>query len=229
VAAQTDWSVSNQIEPALHLLGEDWSVYHPMTPRTVEARTALFCQDTRLEWVHWVVRGIVKLTHLDQGGKQVILGLRYSGSQLGLETAILEMPSSVTATSVTTCQITRVPSQLVRQVLKTNPRLAWDAHRMLAAEVNTHVGHLTHFACQTTRSRLLLLIAEFSSMQHVPGRRSDAIHIPLRRTELAQILGVTPEHLSRMLTELQKEGRISLGKRTVVIHDDQPGTLANRA
>jgi len=28
--------------------------------------------------------GIVKLTPLDQGGKQVILGLRYSGSQLGL-------------------------------------------------------------------------------------------------------------------------------------------------
>jgi len=41
--------------------------------------------------------------------------------------------------------------------------------------------------------------------------------LPLRNWELAQLLGVTPEHLSRILRDLTKEGIIRRAKGWILV------------
>jgi CRP-like cAMP-binding protein len=49
--------------------------------------------------------------------------------------------------------------------------------------------------------------------------KSARVNLPLTRVEIAQLLAITPEHLSRVLNVMEQEGIIRRDKGTILIPD----------
>jgi len=178
----------------------------------------LFQQGCPAEDVYFIGSGLVKLTILDQGGTEVIVCLRSAGWILGATAVILKESHQTSAATLTRCQLQRVLAADLRKLLKSNPELSWCVHEIHSRELRTHLERLTALATQSARSRLTHLLS-----QVIQGSDSDvstqeyALKIPLRQWEIAQLLAITPEHISRLLKSLERDGLVRRQKSILVI------------
>src|SRR5215471_11637862 len=195
----------------------DWGVVRSYSPRS-----ELFQQGTPADDVYFIHQGMVKLVWGEASGKQTILGLRGDGCLIGV-------PAVVTGELCPTSAVTLVPSVMQRitaekflQRLQTDPDFAWQIHQIQSLEVHEQLNWLGEMACCLARSRLRRVFSRLTDVSNVKkeGTRS-RVQLPLKQREVAELIAVTPEHLSRLLHELSKDGLLHLQDGWIVIPDTQ--------
>jgi CRP-like cAMP-binding protein len=67
----------------------------------------------------------------------------------------------------------------------------------------------------TANIRLKRLVLELVPELNGAGSPNTEVRLPFKQWEIAQMLGVTPEHLSRLLRRLEKEG--FLGRKGTIL------------
>jgi CRP-like cAMP-binding protein len=132
--------------------------------------------------------------------------VRQSGTLIGVEAAIAHEPNLASAVTVTECSLKRFPTRQFCEVIRQYPDLSWHLHQLNASELLEARAALlelkSHSADRRLKRLLLQVIPELGSTH----RHNGSVRLPLRHWEIAQVLGVTPEHLSRLLKRLEKEG-----------------------
>jgi CRP/FNR family transcriptional regulator, anaerobic regulatory protein len=191
--------------------------------------TTLFLQgDPSLE-VFYIERGLVKLIHLDESGQELAIGMKSQGSLLGAASVILHEPYPFTATTITSCALSRIPADLFLHIVKTDEKFSWYLHEVHSREVHRHVSQLTALKYLSARQRFERFLLQFlSPIQLHEQQTSIKIRLPLKRWEIAQLIGVRPEHLSRILQKIKREGllheedgcMIVSDVRKIRVHDD---------
>lgn len=178
-----------------------------------QAYTVLIQQDTPSDAVYYLDKGSVKLTWVDQAGHEVIAGLRHHLWIIGAPAVLLEKPYSFTATTLTQSSMRCIAAGKFLHLVKTHPDFALHLIRMLSLEVFNQGKKLVIMGCIPAKDRLKNLFGRVIHNMHVPGKSQKQIKIdlPLKHKELAQVVGVTPEHLCRLLKEMEREKLI---KRT---------------
>ena len=81
---------------------------------------------------------------------------------------------------------------------------------MLSGEIFIHGKNFVNLGCLPAKDRLKRLLYEIIiELEHPPDLRQQIkIQVPLKHREMAQMIAVTPEHLSRLLKALEREGVI---------------------
>lgn len=182
------------------------SVYSPGV-RLVEQGSA--CSE-----IYFVRAGLIKLQSTDSEGHETIIGIKRSGRLVGVEAAIMHKAHLVSAVTVTECRLHRFSANRFLGLIQENPTLSWHLHEMSASELRETTVALMEAKSQSAVIRLKRLVFELvPDLNRTPERRT-ALRLPFRHREVAQILGVTPEHLSRLLRRLEKEG--FLGQRGAI-------------
>src|SRR5262245_49627170 len=87
-------------------------------PREFPPATPLFVQGNEAQEVFRIERGLVKLSHLDEDGQELIVGLRSKGQWLGTASAIVQESHPVTAITVSNCSLSIIPSEIFLQLAK---------------------------------------------------------------------------------------------------------------
>jgi CRP-like cAMP-binding protein len=81
----------------------------------------------------------------------------------------------------------------------------------------TRIGQLN---CLPARQRLEQLLWDFASALAVDNAKKEVrMEIPLKQLEIAQLIGVSPEHLCRMLKQLEEENVIVRKKGWIILND----------
>lgn len=182
--------------------------------------TRLFRQGSTGDAVYLIEEGLVKLTALQPDGQAVILGLLSKGTPLGAITVILEMIYVATAETLTACRARRIPADRFRHLLRTKPAVSWRYHRWCSREMHWSAAQQVALKTLSARQRLEQCLWEMISLLGGNGSAPRVrLHLPLRNWELAQLIGVSPEHLSRMLTHLEKEGTVVREKEWLTVPD----------
>jgi len=176
------------------------------TAQIIPEGSELFRQSSHSREIYSIEKGLVKLIRREADGKEVIAAIRYPGWLLGADSAILDAPAPVTAITITACQLTRVPAQEFRDLIRTDADLSWKLHQMMAREVHSQVARLTGIECLSARQRLEEFIWQLiSSMESVPPDKPIRLQFPAKHFEIAQFLAVTPQYLSWMIGQLEKD------------------------
>jgi CRP-like cAMP-binding protein len=169
--------------------------------------------------VYQVNLGLVKLSRLEPDGQELIVGLRGPGRVIGAAASLLECPHATTAATLTRCQLRSLPSSEFRRLVRSDPRLSWDLLRMQSRELLEQVqaAGLTRVpARQRLEHFLWELIGSLEpNERQVPIR----LRLPLRQWELALLVGVTREHLNRLLKQLEDDGALWRHKGYLMIPD----------
>ena len=93
--------------------------------------------------------------------------------------------------------------------------------RLLCEEVLSHAKKLGVLGCASARERLRGFLSRLVPDICKPSgsKHQVKIHLPLKHKEIAQILAVTPEHLSRLLKEFEQDGFIKREKDGLILID----------
>jgi CRP-like cAMP-binding protein len=202
-------------------MGDCWRNLLPPS-QGYPAGIGLFSQGAGAQEAYWVDDGLVKLVWVDSHGHEFIVGLRYPGTFIGLAPVILNAPHPVSAITMAQSRLVRVPANLLLSLVKANPEISSAAHEMLSREVCDLATRMAELGCLSSRERvkkMLRQIVQLSQREIQRTTRETRFLLPLRQCELASMLAVTPEHLSRILKQLRQEGIIRWHKGWLVVPD----------
>jgi CRP-like cAMP-binding protein len=166
--------------------------------------------------------GIVKLVWAENRGKQTIVGLRWPGYPLGVPSAVTGEVSPTTAETLVRCVLQRIPVQEFIRHLQENPELAWKMHQIQSRELCEQLNSLGELACCSARSRLARVFKRLISagQADIKGPRA-RLRLPLKQREVAELIGITPEHLSRIVHDLSRSGLLYLRNGWIIIPNPQ--------
>ena len=181
----------------------------------------VFGQGDALWAVWYVVSGTVKLTHTDGDGRESIVGLALAADWLGAPPVIADRPTPVSAITCAPTLLASCPATTFRQQLRENAELSGEIQRAQAMELlrqATRIGQLCSFDSYARLRAALYSFATVGSASASAGR-SIRLDLPIQRWELAQFIGVTPEHLSRLFRDVEDEGLIHRKKGRIIVDD----------
>jgi CRP-like cAMP-binding protein len=177
------------------------------------ARHELCTQGGAPHFVNWIESGLVKLVRLTGDGGEFILGLRSDGWIIDAASAILNRPLACSAVTLTPCTVRRASRAAFMRLLNTSPSVMRDLNQLICREVHADQEQQIEFRSCSAQSRLDRLLRELSRIT----RKEDPLDgLPLKRFEVAQLLSITPEHLSRLL-RLRDAGHDTNSPKSVVL------------
>lgn len=183
---------------------------------TVAAGVCLFAQGETIAEVILLHEGIVKLVRVEPDGHELIVGLSGAGQFLGSTAAMLDHPLQASAITLSDCRIQRMPARAFLDQLS-EPAFSWQMHRLHSREIHDNIRRMAQLGCLRSRQRLERVLREFAKTN---GTRRDVhLQLPMRHYEMARWIGVTPEHLSRLLHQMQDEGLIRVDAGTITVPD----------
>ena len=183
------------------------------------SRMEIFYEDNIAKVVYLIERGIVMLSRLEPDGRRRIVGIRGRYWLLAAPPVFLGIPYQFTGTTVTPCHLRPITAKCFLHLLKTNESFSWEMHRLFSQEILRNLqkvvvtsmsadDRLRHFLCR--------LITEMTPEE---SKIQNHFEVPLKHKELAEIVGVSPEHLSRVLKKMQQKGVLRSTKGMLTIMD----------
>ena len=156
--------------------------------------------------LYLIVDGMVKVVRVSSAGSEKIIHIARRGDFLAEVPVLLEQAYDTTAQAVSDSALLYIPKKAVFELLRESPllfrRLLGDMARkvhclLLDIESNFKAGH------ERVADFLLSHAEDISSPEEALS-----IALPIKKTDLASWLGLTPQHLSRILQDLRQKGLI---------------------
>lgn len=161
---------------------------------------ALFC----------VYSGRVRLYRLTPGGGLRVLRFVQPGQLFGLADLLTGVPRTVTAEAAETAEVCRFPARFATALAQRDPGFTLALTSSMALDLR-QTEELLFDVASPVRDRVARLLLEIGG--------AESAEIPMSRLEMAQLIGTTPETLTRVLSELDREGVIRRTRRRLRIED----------
>ena len=172
-------------------------------------------QGSFVSHVMYVEKGLVKV-FLDNGTNSLVLKMIPQGNLLGLS-SLSEQHNTYqySAMAYIDSEIRQISINTFRQLLKQNTDFAKEVIDIFSANSVQVYGRffcLTHKQAFGRLADILLCLSERVFKQ-------SEFHLPLSRKDLAELSGMSPETVIRMLKKFNEEGLITMDGKTLRIND----------
>jgi CRP/FNR family transcriptional regulator, cyclic AMP receptor protein len=170
--------------------------------RTFAPGDQLFNEGSPVDEVMIVCQGCATLTLSSSNGKALVLGVSEAGEVLALSSAISGRHHEVSAEAIGKTTVASIHRPEFLKFLERFPPAALNAGAELSRKMNRAYDKIRLVgAGLSVRQRLA---AWLLSLQENYSNRDDLITVALTHEQIAQILGVSRESVTRGLSELKK-------------------------
>jgi CRP-like cAMP-binding protein len=205
----------------------DWNeFFRDAAPQTFPPGTELLQQGIPVREVYFIKQGLVKLSRTDETGNEIIQALRSPGWIVGVYAALEEKPMPLTATTLTKCEVYRLPAAELRRLARTDAAFSY-ALLLLSERIYDDVARQALLSLPNVVNRLLQFFCQFLPADPAPASGEIQLHIPLKDGEIAQYLAINPSTLSRVYKRLEEKGVIRRRKGWTIIRE--PGLVLSQA
>ena len=161
--------------------------------------------------VYFVQAGRVKTVKATGGGKELITGLYGPGEFFGYLPLLQRTPHADSAVAVEESELLYIPQDDFTQLLERNSAVSQQFIRLLAGRVSEREQQLLAMAYSSIRRR----VADTLLRLHAHGEAAADARIHLLRDDMAAMVGIAPESLSRALNEFKQDGLIELNAKGI--------------
>ena len=199
--------------------------------RTLQPGQSLLWEGEDSILVANVIEGLLKLSTGTEDGREQIVGVVYPSDFIGRPFGSTTAHSVTALTEARVCVFSRADFDAFAH---SHPKLEHKLLERTLAELDRTRRWMLLLGRKNASERIasfLLEIAERMMPQgcgHAPVTQQQQFELPFSRQQIADVLGLTIETVSRQLTKLKAEGIIDLPSRRAVIILD-PDTLLERA
>ena len=190
--------------------------------RYVKAGTVLISQDEQVKKVQLVRTGLVKLVNINSEGREALIGLRSDGWYAGSTSVILNAPSVYSVCASTDCTVVEIAASDFLRCVHRRPEMLSHFIMGLCREVASFSGLQVELMSSRAEDRLNLFLRERAASTLTGGIRDP---LPsLKQMELAQLISISPEHLSRLQKKRCVQSRTKIPLKSVVCNGRLPST-----
>lgn len=169
------------------------------------------------EYLYFLKRGRVKVSRVDESGKEYTLILLEPGEIFGELGLFDETPRETTAIALEESLICTMRRRDFEELLRNKPELSIRLNKLMGTrtrQIETKIEELLFRDVPSRLARLLLRLLEKHKQETKHGQR---IGIKLTQQELANLIGATREMTSSVLNHFKKEGIINFESKYIYI------------
>lgn len=185
------------------------------TIRTVRRGIHLFHQGGQCDALYRVLSGVVLLQKGDHDGNSLIVQMVNKGSTIGYRAFLRDAPHEVSAFCATDAVVCHIPAYLARWAFDQHRDLERRFAANLASDLDQTENQILNILALTVRDRVLVLLDQMAEEFGV--REGDGLRIatPLLRTDMAAMLGIARESMSRCIRSIEREGLLKFTRSSV--------------
>ncbi|MCH1640792.1 Crp/Fnr family transcriptional regulator [Paenibacillus timonensis] len=176
----------------------------------------IFHEGDRSDALFVVNRGIIKLTKLEDNGKEHIIRLLFPGDFFGQFALLQEKPHYASAIAADATGVCRILRSDFLDILRRDPNTAARFMTALSAQLEEADAWAAVLTLLEADRRLAKMLLYF---RRKAAPNSEAFMLPVSKKELAGLIGATPETLSRKLRQLSDDGVLTVSGRQLQIRD----------
>jgi len=178
--------------------------------REYERGDVLFWESDPCAGLHIIESGSVKLYRISPQGRQYIISVMTEGATFNEVPAFDGGTNPVNVESLETTRAWVVESDVLRDLVKSNPEFALKILNRFGQNLRNLVRKVSEMAFYQVTNRLARLITEMPAEEARPHWTQE---------QLAARLGTVREVVARSLKELEKSGAIRIEERRIYIAD----------
>lgn len=179
--------------------------------RNLAPGNVLFHQGDDNKGVYVVATGLLAQRVVHGNGTDVIVALAGPGQTLGARAFLRNTPHATSAVALIPSSVCAISRQDAVRLTLDAPAAHMALVRCWLHALDRSQEALLRNSALGTRARLAALLLRFCAEQEDDG--PVLIRVPLSRSDLAGILGILPESLSRLLRQLRDEGVLGVSGR----------------
>lgn len=177
--------------------------------------TTLYEAGTQKQFIYSIRRGMIKLVHAAEDGSSRIVRLLGPGAAVGLE--LLDGADSYhhTAIAINQVDLCRIPVSTTKQLQSKYPTLCQHISQQLQDQLDLADQWIVALGTGTAKQRvaqLILVLDEFYADEN--GK-----FILLNREDMAAMIGVAVETVSRVIAEFKRQNIINKTKNSLYTCD----------
>jgi CRP-like cAMP-binding protein len=161
---------------------------------------------------HAVVYGQVKLAFVSPHGAEKVVEIVGPGHSFGEALMFMEKPYVVSAQALADSLLLHVAKAAVFEELERDPKFARKMLAGLSRRLHGLIGDVEAYSLSSGTQRVIGYLLKDDT-----HRDGEQIRLEVSKTVLASRLNLTPEHFSRILSDLAAHGLIAVNGRELTI------------
>jgi CRP/FNR family transcriptional regulator len=194
--------------------------------KSFSAKEIIYRESDPVDRVYMIISGMVKLLSYLPNGRARIIRLHGRNHWLGLE-GLVGQPYEHTAVAVEDVEVAHVSMNTLSHLERDNPRQYGEILKHGYKHLAQADRWISDFSTGGIRPRVARLVSFLSTLEH--GESSHMVEL-LTVYEMADMLGVTPESVSRILAEFKRNDTLhkleGLAEETYEIDSQQLQNVA---
>ncbi|MDP4032142.1 MAG: Crp/Fnr family transcriptional regulator [Pseudorhodobacter sp.] len=188
-----------------------------LTRREYKAGEVVFEQGSPHRGVHCVSRGIIAVRALGEGGRSTLLRLAYPGDLVGFRAFLRNRPHRTEARALVASRICTVQRNEANVVVGGSPLVHDRLVKRCIDEIDASQEKIVAAATGSSRLRLIQLLLRLLAAHGAPCDGQIKARLPLSRRDMAEMLGVQPETMSRLFRRLKEDHLVAISGRNMMV------------
>lgn len=166
-----------------------------------------------------IISGRVKVTILSDDGREIILAVLTDNDFFGEMSLLDNEPRSATAIALQDTEMAVLHQRDFLSIVEKRPRVLINLLSTLSSRLRKANHQIGNLALHDVYGRVARILLEMASES---GERQEDGRVVFRRPthqEIANMIGATRETVSRMISDLHRQGYIEISGKNVIIHD----------
>jgi CRP/FNR family transcriptional regulator len=183
--------------------------------REVRRREVLYLPGDAGDRIYLLKRGVVKISALDEHGREIILALLHKGEVFGEEAALEDAPRDHMAEAYEDALICIITKQDFLDMLHRYPDLAFRVTKLVGFRLKIFRSRVEKLLFKGAPARLAATLLDLARDHGVPDAQGILLPLKLSQQDLASLIGVTRESVNLALSDFRKEGLVAVEGRTI--------------
>lgn len=175
----------------------------------------IYCEGNVSNHIYYIIHGEVKTFKVNRDGKELITDIFMDKNFFGFTSLLKNKPYYENAEAIKPTKLIRIQKHELQKLIKSNPQLALNFMDLMANNLNEVKEHLMHLAYDSVRKKTA------NAILYLQNKEGNEEGIEISRSDLASILGIAKETLTRTLTDFKEEKLIKTNRNKIQILDQK--------
>lgn len=162
-------------------------------------------------------RGSVKVSAEDQRGKEVILRILKDGDFFGEMSLLDGQHRSATVTALEPCQALVLFRDQFLEFIPKHPNVVMKMLTTISRRLRQSNEKIKRLVFADAYEKVASILIDMSEERQIPLAAGAEIPLSLTRKELADLVGLSRETLTRVLSDFQRAGLVRLERRRIAV------------
>ncbi|WP_029688904.1 Crp/Fnr family transcriptional regulator [Thermoanaerobacter sp. A7A] len=179
----------------------------------------IFMEGEKGEAIYFVKSGKVKISKTSSIGKEYIIKIMEKGDVFAESILFVGGEYPATAEAIEDSEVIMLKNKDIENLILKNTEIALSIIKLMAKRLKNVAVIIENLALRDSIGRTASVLLTFAKERGINTKEGILLDLNLNRQDLANIVGTSRENVTRILSQMDKEGIIHLDRQKIIIRD----------